>query len=102
MDAKWQRLLDMKDAQIQFIKEERDRSVGVHAYKDLHESSFAAAKGYQGRDKRWYAWIEDRMETLEKFEVYAEQQVAELDDAHSKSLPSKRPPMRWSEMRWHF
>jgi hypothetical protein len=42
MDAKWQRLHDMKDAQIQLIKEERDRSVGV--YKDLlHESSFAAA-----------------------------------------------------------
>ena len=82
MDAKWQRLLDMKDAQIQFIKEKRDRSVGVD--KDLHESSFAAVKGHQGRDERWHAWIEDRMEALEKFEVYAEQQVAELDDARSK------------------
>jgi hypothetical protein len=82
MDAKWQRLLDMKDAQIQFIKEERDRSVGVD--KDLHESSFAATKGYQGRDRRWHAWIEDRMDALGKFEVYAEQQVSELDDARSK------------------
>jgi hypothetical protein len=51
MDAKWQRLLDMKDAQIQVIKEERDISVGKYAYKDLHESSFAATRGYQGRDK---------------------------------------------------
>jgi hypothetical protein len=39
---------------------------GVWLYKDLHESSFAAVKGYQGRDKRWHAWIEDRMDTLEK------------------------------------
>jgi hypothetical protein len=72
----------MKDAQIQFIKEERDRSAGV--YKDLHESSFAAAKGHQGRDRRCHAWIKERMDTLEKLRVYAEQQVAELDDAHSK------------------
>jgi hypothetical protein len=57
---------DIKDAQV--IKEERDISVG--AYKDLHESSFAAAKGYQGRDKRWHAWIEGRMDALEKFGVY--------------------------------
>jgi hypothetical protein len=48
-DAKWQVLLDMKDAQIQIIKEDRDR--GVSMYKDLHdESSFAAARGYEGRD----------------------------------------------------
>jgi hypothetical protein len=72
----------MKDAQIQAIKEGRDRSVGT--YKDLHESSFAAVRGYEGRDKRWHAFIQDRMDYLEKFEVYAEQQVAELDDARSK------------------
>jgi hypothetical protein len=46
-DAKWQRLLDMKDAQIQVSKEGRDISAGT--YKDLHESSFAAAsQGLRG------------------------------------------------------
>ena len=67
----------MKDIQIQVIKEDRDRGVGM--YKDLHESSFAAVKGYQGRDKRWHAFIQDRMGALEKslkFEVYAEQTVS--------------------------
>jgi hypothetical protein len=86
VDAKWKRLLDMKDAQIKVIKEGRDHSVG--ACKNLHESSFAAAKGYrQGWDRRWHAWIaEDRRmaDTLEKFEVCTELQVAELDDARSK------------------
>jgi hypothetical protein len=40
----------MKDAQIQIIKEDRDRGVGM--YKDLHESSFAAARGYEGRQEK--------------------------------------------------
>jgi hypothetical protein len=72
----------MKDAQIQVIKEGRDISAGT--YKDLHESSFAAVRGHEGRDKRWHAFIQDRMGYLEQFEVHAEQQVAEIDDARSK------------------
>ena len=55
IDAKWQEIVAMKDIQIQVIKEDRDRGVGM--YKDLHESSFAAARGYEGRDKRWHAFI---------------------------------------------
>jgi hypothetical protein len=86
IDAKWQVLLDLKDAQIQVIKE--DRSVGL--YKDLHESSFAAARGYEGRDKRWHAFIQDRMDYLEKFEVYAEQQVAELRTRRRRPLEACR------------
>jgi hypothetical protein len=81
-DVAWQKVVDAKDAQIKAIKEERDHSASV--YKDLHESSFAAVWGYQGRDKRWHAFIQDRMDALEKFEVYAEQTAAELDDARSK------------------
>ena len=50
IDAKWQEIVAMKDIQIQVIKEDRDRGVGM--YKDLHESSFAAVRGYEGRDKR--------------------------------------------------
>ena len=53
MDAKWQRLLDMKDAQIQFIKEERDRSVGVvYTRTCMKVPSQPPTKGYQGRDRR--------------------------------------------------
>ena len=82
IDAKWQEVVDMKDAQIQVIKEGRDRGVGM--YKDLHESSFASVRGYEGRDKRWNAFIQNRMDFLEKFEEVHEQQLAELDDARSK------------------
>ena len=53
MDEKWQRLLDMKDAQIQFIKEERDRSVGVvYTRTCMKVPSQPPTKGYQGRDRR--------------------------------------------------
>ena len=82
IDAKWQEIVAMKDIQIQVIKEDRDRGVGM--YKDLHESSFASARGYEGRDKRWNAFIQNRMDFLEKFEEVHEQQLAELDDARSK------------------
>ena len=82
IDAKWQEIVDMKDAQIQVIKEGRDRSVGM--YKDLHGSAFASARGYEGRDKRWNVFIQNRMDFLEKFEEVHEQQLAELDDARSK------------------
>ena len=53
-------------------------------YKDLHESSFASVRGYEGRDKRWNAFIQTRMEHLEECEEVHEQQLAELDDARSK------------------
>jgi hypothetical protein len=46
--------------------------------------SQAAAKAYQGRDVRWHAFIQGRMGALEKFEIYAEQTSAELDDARSE------------------
>jgi hypothetical protein len=75
-------LVAMKDAQIQVVKGDYDRTVGL--YKDLHESSFASVWGYEGRDKRWNAFIQNRMDFLEKFEEVHEQQLAELDDARSK------------------
>ena len=71
-----------KDAQIQVNKEDYDRTVGM--FKDLHESSFVSVRGYEGRDKRWNAFIQNRMDFLEKFEEVHEQQLAELDDARSK------------------
>jgi hypothetical protein len=95
IDAKWQEIVAMKDIQIQVIKEDRDRGVGM--YKDLHESSFASVRGYEGRDKRWNAFIQTRMDFLEKFEEVHEQQLAELDDARSKLSVEvvSREPGRW-------
>ena len=72
----------MQDLQIKAIKEVRDEEVGK--YKDLNESSFAAVKGYQGRDKRWHAFIQDRLDHLEKMEVYHDRDLAEIEDARSK------------------
>jgi hypothetical protein len=48
MDAKWQRLLDMKDAQIQFIKEERDRVYLRKASCLFREMCHMSTKQVQG------------------------------------------------------
>jgi hypothetical protein len=50
----------------------------------LHEKSFATVKSFQDKEKRWDAWIQYRLDTLEKFEVYADQQIAELNEAREK------------------
>jgi hypothetical protein len=68
--------------QIKDLLEDRDRSTGV--WKDLYEKAFATVKAFQGREARWHAFVQGRMDVLEKFEVYAEQQVFELDEAREK------------------
>jgi hypothetical protein len=85
VDATWQKLLDMKDEadeQIKELKEDRARSTGV--YRGLYEKAFATAKSFQDREARWHTWIQSKMDTLEKFELYADEQVVELNAAREK------------------
>jgi hypothetical protein len=72
VNATWQKLLDMKDEQIKELKEDRARSTG--AYRG----------SFQDREARWHTWIQSRMDTLEKFELYADEQVVELNAAREK------------------
>jgi hypothetical protein len=44
-------------------------------------SQHASVRGYEGRDRRWNAFIQNRMDFMEKFEEVHEQQLAKLDDA---------------------
>jgi hypothetical protein len=82
VDAAWQKLVDMKDRQLKEAREEDIRS--TNEWRGLHEKSFATVKSFQDKEKRWDAWIQYRLDTLEKFEVYADRQIAELNEAREK------------------
>ena len=82
VDAAWQKLVDMKDRQLKEAREEDIRS--TNEWRDLHEKSFATVKSYQAKEKRWEAWIQYRLDTLEKFEGFADRQMEELAKAREK------------------
>jgi hypothetical protein len=72
----------MKNRQLKEAREEDIRSTGE--WRGLYEKAFATVKSFQAREKRWHTWIQTRLDTLEKFELYAEQQVTELNEAREK------------------
>ena len=82
VDAAWQKLVDMKTRQLKEAREEDIRS--TNEWRGLHEKSFATVKSFQAKEERWHAWIQYRLDTLEKFEVYADRQIAELNEAREK------------------
>jgi hypothetical protein len=82
VDAAWQKVVDMKDKEIKGLREDRDRCDTT--YRELYEKAYATVCSYQSREARWHAFVQGRMDVLEKFEVYAEQQVFELDEARKQ------------------
>jgi hypothetical protein len=101
IDAKWQVLLDMKDAQIQVIKEDRDLAVSVCTRTCMKVPSQPPGATRAGINDGMPSFIQNRMDFLEKFEELHEQQVAELDDARSK-LAVEVASMEVVKDRWHF
>jgi hypothetical protein len=82
VDAAWQKLVDMKTRQLKDARDEDIRS--TNEWRGLYETAFATVKSFQAKEERWNAWIQYRLDTLEKFEVYADRQIAELNEAREK------------------
>ena len=82
VDAAWQKLVDMKTRQLKEAREEDIRS--TNEWRGLYEKAFATVKSFQAKEERWHAWIQYRLDTLEKFEVFADRQMEELAKAREK------------------